>query len=647
MLMERRGEHGGTRQGRQQRGSLLALLAGAALAGLPFGSAAAQEAPPSVSAAESLIQLNEGIRAFEEDRLSDAVDILEKLRARDPLNLPCQYHLGLSYLRRGLSEVAVNDNAAARKSFDEASQCFRIIMDTADRTATPLGAALNFGIAKLGSEDPAREDEYKRRLNLNAARVLEKYVAAPPGDKDRYGHFYLGVAYYRLHDAPGEDKRGRLKAARHQFNLAVSFARDVAVSDPQGYERFSATVTYYQALIDIVQGDERGGIEKLQIVKRALPGGLGDSAAKVESDVKEQQVKSEPHIKIPAGVVGPLRLDGSVSVGNYYDNNVILLGHDTDRPLNIPHKYDYKFGVGAGFDVSRQFREGDGIAGKSLTVGIGGSTFHVWQPSIREFDINNYAGSAYVNWEPVLDLFAGVEYSYSYTQLGHKPFISGNRITPVISKQWREDFSNSEDAPVRSRTDLYYSYDYRKYFDELIDPRFDRDGAYHAIGVGQKFWIVRARDLWKSWYAGRGASASDIEKERWVEARIGYVYRNERTQGDEFDLFGNSVAGSIAVPLPWRFIFDFSAEFTWDNYSQPSLFDFRGNERFDFIQRYDFGLTYVWIEKGEDRTLPSLRVRTRAGIELTFQDSNVWDRLSEDIYTYDRAVYGITLLVDF
>ncbi|HWL93301.1 MAG TPA: hypothetical protein VNT79_07180, partial [Phycisphaerae bacterium] len=137
------------------------------------------------------------------------------------------------------------------------------------------------------------------------------------------------------------------------------------------------------------------------------------------------------------------------------------------------------------------------------------------------------------------------------------------------------------------------------------------------------------------------------DAERWARIWLGYTYRNERTQGDEFDLFGNTVRGGLELPLPYRFAFDFTAEFTWDDYSQPNLFDFRRFERFDFIQRYIFGVTRTFIDRGECESMKSLSVKSRAFVELYDQDSNVWDRLSQDLYQFNRQIYGLELLISF
>jgi hypothetical protein len=125
------------------------------------------------------------------------------------------------------------------------------------------------------------------------------------------------------------------------------------------------------------------------------------------------------------------------------------------------------------------------------------------------------------------------------------------------------------------------------------------------------------------------------------------VYRDERTHGDEFDLVGHSILAGIEVPLPHRFAFEFDSVLTWEDYNSPSLFDYRRNTRGDFAQFYAFGLTRTLVARGENASAPTLEIELHADVSLTFRNSNIWDRLSQDIYEYDRAVYGLRLSVDF
>ena len=59
------------------------------------------------------------------------------------------------------------------------------------------------------------------------------------------------------------------------------------------------------------------------------------------------------------------------------------------------------------------------------------------------------------------------------------------------------------------------------------------------------------------------------------------------------------------------------------------------------------GFVYTIVARGENPTLRTLNVRLRTGVEMSFQNSNIWDRLGEDIYEYNRTVYGMRLEVDF
>ncbi|MBU0616932.1 MAG: hypothetical protein KKI02_04385, partial [Planctomycetes bacterium] len=305
-------------------------------------------------------------------------------------------------------------------------------------------------------------------------------------------------------------------------------------------------------------------------------------------------------------------------------------------------KHDFRLETAANFYVSRYIDKTEAAVGESLSIGLGGGTAHGWQPDIHEFDVNLYAGRAFVQWQPLKDWYLGTEYEYSYTLLGYEPFISSNRLTPVLSHIWR----SGENGDELGRTDAWYNYEYRDYKGQTGEPRFDRDGKYHAIGVRHTFNLKRAADLWPSYYADREHERRFLGS-RWLNLSLGYVYRDERTHGNEFDLVGHSILAGVELPLPYRFAFEFDSVLTWEDYNSPSLFDYRRNERGDFAQQYGFGLARTFVARGENATIPTLEIKLSAEVSLTFRNSNIWDRLSQDVYEYDRAIYGLRLSVDF
>ncbi|MBX3394901.1 MAG: tetratricopeptide repeat protein [Phycisphaerae bacterium] len=611
--------------------------------------------PEPLTDSAKLVQLNAGIAAYRAGSLDEARRILEGLVATDPNNTAGQYYLGLIFLKLGLSTTGNPDEA--RKLFESAQVRLRKVVEIADPAAFPFEAYLDLGIAQLGSQELTDEG---MAISLRAAQTLQSYVDQEIGRDDRIGHFFLGVAYYRLSSQQrrlsGQNKSRDHRRAEAAFERAMILAnRDLAdgTFSQAEYADFETKIIYYRGLLAIFaqsNSEARGLLQN--VVDRGAAGPKTKIIEFSEQLIRkiDDVMQSSPAPMTLDSPIGPLQIEGFVTVGNYYDTNVILLGQDTLLPRGIPHEEDYRFGLQTGVDVSRFLtKKRDNIIGESLFIGVGGSTSHFWQPHVKEFDLNIYGGRAYVNWEPVADLFVGMQYDYSYTKLGQEPFISSNRITPVVSKTWRRPGMSSNDANSElGRTDFFYTYDDRDYLDRIFDPRLDRDGNYHSVGFRQTFNLMQAKNIWRQYYADRGNGPRDFRDfERWMTFRFGYTYRNERTQGDEFDLWGNTVYGGIEIPLPRRLSFDFAAEYTWDEYTRPSLFDYRGFERSDFIQRYIFGLTYTLKDRGEVTTMESLSVKLRGSIELQYQDSSIWDRLSQDVYSFNRQIYGLELLISF
>ncbi|MGD8453587.1 MAG: hypothetical protein PVJ57_17370 [Phycisphaerae bacterium] len=649
---------------------------------------AAQPADPPPSAANT-VKLNQGIAAYHAGitlgQYGEARQILEELLVEEPHNAAALYYLGLIYLSDGLQaaakaeslsaeaeqlaaaatpdEAAVSAKAAeARKKATEARTLFAVgrehlkrVIELADRELAdphlvPVQAALFLGIAQLASQDESIRAE-AAQYALDGKRTLETYVAGE-GDSDPLGHFFLAVACYRLatpleSEQPVGDRAALLRQAMNelgQVRALLATEGGIPAAD-------EARILYYEGLVLLAQRAHPQAVEKLEgVIERDEGGLLAKNAEELVGQVRRREALSPEPITWHSPI-GPLRFEGDVTIGGFHDTNVILLGENTALPQGIPDEADHRFGVEAGFDITRLLTSTDDrILGETLLLGVGGTTAHFWQPSIGEFDVNSYSGRAYLNWEPFRTVYLGLQYDYAYTQLGHEPFISSHRLTPVVSKIWLRPRQHPQDPEqVLGRTDVYYSFDDRNYLDSLRDRRFDRDGNYHCVGFTQRFNIVQASQMWPGYYApaedGHRRDFSDAA--RWLSVRAGYAFRDERTGGDEFDLHGHTVLAGLDVPLPWRLSFGLAAEWTWDAYQQPSLFDFERKRRADFVQHYDFGLTRTLVGRGECSSLRTLDVRLRAGVDLTIQDSNIWNRLHEEVYSYDRFIYSVKLMVSF
>ena len=614
-----------------------------------------QQAPPT-SDAMRLIELNRGIQAFIIGDKAGAKAIFEQILTQDPENAACLYYMGLIYMEEGL-RLSSSDSQAAQQKFDQARDSLEHVTRTADPTVTPVEAGLLLGIAQLAA-DNMQDPDMVLKLAQSAHDTLKRYIeTVETGKNDRYGHFYLGVACYRLGDTYArEDQYSHAKQYFDEASRAFDTALKLAEMDRQHetaapgttrgldeheFDEFKLRYTYYKGLVALQRRNNSQAREYLEYVRDNQKGAIGQHATTI-LETMDQIEAIAPTPMTFESPIGRLDVQGNISFGVNYDTNVILLGDDTALPLNIGQQHDFRFETEANFYISRYIDKTEAPVGESLSIGIGGGTAHGWHPDIHEFDLHQYTGRAFVQWQPLKDSYFGVEYEYSYTDLGNDPFISSHRITPVFSHIWRRPDSRDE----LGRTDIWYNFDDRDYREEISDRRLNRDGFYHAYGIRHIFNIRKAADLWASYYAEREQERL-LFGEEWLNFSLGYVYRDERTDGTEFDLAGHSILSGIGVPLPWRLMFEIEGIFTWEDYSAPSVFDYRRNERSDFVQQYIFGLTRTFVARGECAALPTLVVRLRAGVSWTMRNSNIWNRLSEDIYQYDRAVYGLQLNFNF
>lgn len=585
--------------------------------------------------------------------------------ARYPENVTSLYYRGLHEMQRGIearSEAGApgdpqysQKSAEAQSAFGECRKHLKALMNVGqvDRTIQPVEAGIILATADLAepTQTAGGFTEDSKRLTGEAIEILNKYLSLQENRDDYLAHFYLGVAYFRMSriaeksgDAAG-DAANRENSNR-EFGNAVA---RVGQFPPESEERLyvEAFAKWYGALAHVRVRNYPEAISTLQSLQRFAESNpklrLADLQAQAEELVSSaKQIRESPNLKL-----GPLDLRGYVTIGNAYDSNVAIPGERAELPRGIVKKGDYVFSLSGGAQLSYRFsKDRDQFAlGESLELGIRGDTSHAWHPSINEFDLNSYRAGVFATWEPWKDVFAYADYTYTDTELGREPFFGDHGAVLGVRKVWSDIESNSDGTALN----LYYAYDNRTYYDVLTTHYLDRDGNYHEVGLRQSFDLIRADKLWDGYYAGKAGAESEFDAKRWLNVYLGYDYRNERTQGSEFDLYSHEATAGVYVPLPWRLAFDYGVRLSWDNYASPSLFDLRGNERFDFRHTHDLGLTYTIVERGELKTtgLETVRMRLRGFVGFVDQDSNVANSLRQAPYSYDRILSGVVLEIGF
>lgn len=594
--------------------------------------------------------------------VDEAAEKLAGILRRESRNPVALYLMGMIDLDRGLTErkkasAAPEGDTTARLEYSrKATTYFQsarsnlktlLSLDRVDpeyRNLRPVEAGLNLGIALLAIDDIPQ----RLKLTDEAIDILKSYTAEFPDDY--LGHFFLGISYWRK-AIDFQDAQARPLSAqafeRTQSLLVRHRANPDELSQIQAVELY---IRYYNGVQAVYEERYTAAKELLSGVAQdasALEGlgTLRDQSLQLVEKIKEVEKSSGQTITFLQPPVGPIEFRGTLAIGNGYDSNVPLQGDNTELSRRVPRRDDYFFDTFASFDLARRFNnEEENGLWKSMAVGLGADMSHRWHASVTAFDLNQYRARPYLQVEFQNEVFAYLEYQFAYTQLGHDPFITSHDGILALTKRWSDREKNS----YGTRADLYYDYGHRNYFDHIADPRLDRDGSYHLIGARQAFDLVRADALWKDYYAqAPEAERVRFGEQRWMNWYLGYEFRDESTQGAEFDLYSHALLTGIFVPLPLRLDFDYRASFSWDNYWNWSLFDFTRDERFDFRQIHSFGLTYTLVRRGEVERMPTFEMRLRGSADLTFQDSNTSDSAHRHVYSYDRGQYGVALIIDF
>lgn len=523
--------------------------------------------------------------------------------------------------------------------------------------------------AESGGENAASLRESAAAALRQAAELLETQIRAGfrnPQDEVRT-KFFLGVIRFRqalprraAAERPDRDMAMLLEAQRIMEEL---------VSDADVERTWRSYAALYLGLILPVRAiEERSADAREALYDEALRR-LRDSA-ELDTVTDESGAESsaslmtipeivarqrESIVEWRAATVGGVQprndLKLTLSAGFHRDTNVVLLGERTDLPRGVTDPEDFGFPAAALLDYTLDLNE-------KWALGAQVRTTQLWHAEIDEFDEQRYGASVALQYQlmPRRDdfgpIYLALQYDYDYTLLGRSAFLETQTIGPSLRIYWAE---------TRARTDLYALYELRDYREPLSDRRFNRDGTYVSLGVVQSYEWVSMTD----WYKGRGVEPwgcahddalwqedPEIER-RYLTPYVGLEYSWDSTEGDEFDQKEIALRGGILLPLPYGIDLDGGMDFKWQDYQHGSLVDFHRRGREDFVQEYTLGLSRTFVLRpgvARNRFTPVMDrvlMTVRAHVTWTDDDSNVVNRAGSAIYSYDRAVYGISFAWSF
>lgn len=543
-----------------------------------------------------------------------------------------------------------------------------------------------------------------------ARQTLERYLRPPAGSSLREptglnrvrAEYFLAVVVYRQAlrpseqaDAPDETADNAALATAGEMMQALAdptsdrYVKKLMPAAPEGESQgWLSYANLYLGLIRTRQGTLGafgGGLQPETCYSEAMgyfekaweldtgepyPNGEAKSAGRglIPQIAKKHVPELEKAIRAPGGGTEDLFIDWEM--GFAYDTNVILLGHNTAVPRDIGRQSDVRFGTGVAVGYTLDL----GKLNDSLerwSVGAMGRASSTWHGAIEEYNEQDYGGSVALQYR-LLDawsagstrhgpLYASIQYDFDNFLLGNNGWLQLHRVSPQLTL-----YTFNE----RATTGLAFHYEDRNYFDRLYSNRFDRDGNYFSFSVAQSFLAVDMTDVykrigWEPW--GLRGDPTDPAKldpndptqdstgyTRWLRPYVGFEYGWDSTKGQEFDANRFVLSAGVATPLPYGTTFDFNGQWEWqDYYHSGSLVDYNRRPREDLVQRYRFGLERQFVlVPGHRNNRTNLKIdrvvmSLRADVQFTDDDSNVKDRLGQEVFSYDRAIWGLSLAFKF
>jgi Flp pilus assembly protein TadD len=427
-------------------------------------------------------------------------------------------------------------------------------------------------LARAVEEAPEDVDAlglYSRALLLvkrpaEAAEVLERLRRADPMAPDL--DLMEGLAYYRLRE--WERARDHLLVARKADprNARVRLFLGVAyqeLGEQEAAEReFREAVALDPALQSYVSyrlglrafhREQRREARQLfeEVIAQAPGSALADSAAQ--------------HLR---GLGTERRIRAWGAAGFLYDTNVNLAG-DGDV-FAVSGETDYGGLLEAEIEALA-------LSLDRLELRVGYHGFLSTHRNEKDLDIEANRGWARASYFFSEQISADMIYELDWAWADFDSFRRTNRFEPALRITPRADLFAR----------VFYRIDDRAFFTENPNPALQRDGQVTQPG-GDVYWFLPNSFGW-----GRNV------------ARVGFRYRRENSDGNEYDSRGPIGVASLAVPLPSRTRFVMEGWYERRRFKNPSGFQPLVGDRSDKITQVRFLLQrslseHFWLE-GEYR----------------------------------------------
>jgi tetratricopeptide (TPR) repeat protein len=397
---------------------------------------------------------------------------------------------------------------------------------------------------KIDDERPDTLALYARALleagrPADAEQVMKVLRRVKPGDGDV--SFLLGVTAYRqqdwitarqyleeARDANPSDARVRLYLGRAYQELgedskAIVELNEAVRLDPE----MQGPAAYRLAILHLQRSENDEAKDRFKEVIEVAPG--TDLAKSAETYLKIME-QSEPQ-----------RVSYWVKLGAAWDSNMTLAGAE-DEVSGTGGVNGWESSLEVGLNARL-------VHWKGLTLRAGFDNYVSFHNHEHDFDIKQVMPWALATYQPVEWLAFDARFTYEQVWRNWESeshFKRAYYTQPAIRFIPRPGWV----------TKFFWEHEDHEYYNafEVIDIR-DRDGQIRRYGLDQYI------PLPNPFFDGP------------AYLRVGYRYREENSDGPEFDSRSHRPLATIGITLPWGFDLTLDGSWEYREFARPSLFE--------------------------------------------------------------------------